>query len=350
MIEFPSELSKTHTVDQPRVNQTSTPAATTGPVTDNLALLFNEEVVANNRALNHRQLILPLASVQMLKQIYNQLGHPAKKTFAMARLQIKQQLEVRGDVAKLLEVCEGDPTLTCVVLKNEEALGGTAAALARDARIMLEASFRGQIQAGLNTAAAFEEGCPNLQERMAVRMLYYESVVPHQSLPTMLQKLLDVYGVERFPEGLKVMQRALADDIAAKVSSSPNASLRTLLLGLQSCGQLSGVLAACQGLRQRLAVDHDAVVLLQRLLGFTGGGVGAAEILRFVDDLQSGSTAQQLLVLNALLPVVEQLPLALWPDSTVRNETLNCFRVVIGELDRIARSHARFPRELEARA
>ncbi|WP_339467382.1 hypothetical protein [Pseudomonas lurida] len=161
----------------------------------------------------------------------------------------------------------------------------------------------------------------------------------------MMQALLGVYGGERFADGLKVMRKALADDIAAKVSSMPTPLLRTLLLGLQSCGQLGGVLAGCHTLRQRLGVDHDAVALLQRLLGFAGSGITAAEILRFGADLLGGSNAQQLLALNALYPLVQQLPLALWLDGRVREETLRGFLAVMGELDRVTRSPARFPGE-----
>ncbi|PAM34968.1 SepL/TyeA/HrpJ family type III secretion system gatekeeper, partial [Acinetobacter baumannii] len=95
---------------------------------------------------------------------------------------------------------------------------------------------------GLNIAMALQAASDDPQERQAVRALYYASVVVRQSLASMMQSLLGVYGGEQFATGLKVMRRALADDIAACTSSVPTAQLRTLLQGLQSCGQLSGVL------------------------------------------------------------------------------------------------------------
>lgn len=200
-------------------------------------------------------------------------------------------------------------------------------------------------QAGLNIAVALQAASVDPQERQALRTLYYASVVTRQSLATMMHALLGVYGGDRFADGLKVMRKALADDIAAKVSSMPTPLLRTLLLGLQSCGQLSGVLAGCHALLQRLGIDHDAVGLLQRLLGFAGSGISTAEILRFGMILWA-SERQKLLSLNALYPLVQQLPLALWLDSRVREETLRGFLAVMGEMERIARGPARFPDEL----
>jgi type III secretion protein W len=54
---------------------------------------------------------------------------------------------------------------------------------------------------------------------------------------------------------------------------------------------------------------------------------------------------RQLVALNALYPLIQQLPLALWPDSRVREETLRAFVVVMDELDRIQRGPSRFAGE-----
>ncbi len=51
---------------------------------------------------------------------------------------------------------------------------------------------------------------------------------------------------------------------------------------------------------------------------------------------------QQVVLLNALFPLIRQLPLALWPDSRVRQSALDSFLAVMGELDRVERGPARF--------
>ena len=338
MVDFPSELQKIRNEDRPSVSHTSTPTAS--QVADDLALLFNEEVGASSRALNRRQLILPVAAVQLLNQLYDQWGHPAKKTLAMATLQFKQQLRMLVGVEKLLGLCEGDPALTFIVLKNVEAQSGTEATLARDAIIKLEARFRGEIQAGLNTAAALRAGCADLQERQALRMLYYTNVVSRQSLVKILQALLDVYGDERFSKGLKVMQKALADDIAAKVSSLPSAHLRTLLLGLQSCWQLGGVFALCQALIERLRIERVTSKLMQRLLGYTTTGIDSQEFQRLLEELDAGSQlSRTLIALNAIYSVFNKFPLALWFDNRTREELLHNLLVRAGELTKMEREY-----------
>jgi type III secretion protein W len=352
-VEFNPDVQTVQSVDQPAVSQTSTPVPVNG--VDELAHLFNLEVENNKQPLSKRNMNIRVHPIEHMAELYRQLGHPAKKTLAMISLLVREALRQRVDVGELLKHVEGDPARAFVALKYVAAQADTdsrpaEAALARDAIAKLEVRFKGQIQAGLNIAVALQAACVDPQERQALRTLYYASVVTRQSLATMMQALLGVYGGERFADGLKVMRKALADDIAASVSSLPTPLLRTLLLGLQSCGQLSAVLAGCHALLQRLGISHDAVALLQRLLAFAGSGIAAAEILRLAEELLGGSNTQQLLALNALYPLFQQLPLALWLDSRVREEALRNFLAVMGELDRVTRGPARFPGELGALA
>lgn len=352
-VESSPDVQTVQPLDLPAVIQTSTPAPVIG--VDELAHLFNLEVENNSQPLSQRKMSVRVPPIEHMAELYRQLGHPAKKTLAMIALLVRETLRRRADVGELLTLSEGDPARAFVVLKYVAAQADTEArpseaALARDAMAKLQVRFKGEIQAGLNIALALQAASVDPQERQALRTLYYASVVTRQSLSTMMQALLGVYGGDRFADGLNVMRKALADDIAAKVSSMPTPLLRSLLLGLQSCGQLSGVLAGCHALLQRLGINHDAVSLLQRMLSFAGTGITAAEILRIGDELAGGPNAQQLVSLNALYPLVQQLPLALWLDSRVREETLRGFLAVMGELDRIARGPARFPSELGAMA
>jgi type III secretion protein W len=347
-VESTPDVQTIQRLDSPVVGHPPAPVPAKG--VDELAHLFNQEVDANLRTLNQRNVGVRVPPTEQLAQLYDQLGHPAQATLAAISRRIRLQLLQHPSVDKLLDLADGDPARAFVVLKYVAAQADTEvrpseAGLARDAIARLEARFKGQIQAGLNIAAALQIVGVDPHERQALRALYYASVVTRQSLATMMQALLGIYGGERFAEGLKVMRKALADDIAARVSSMPTPLLRTLLLGLQGCGQLSAVLAGCQALIQRLSVEHDGVTLLQRLLGYAGSGIAAAEILRLGDDLGGGDIVRQLVALNALYPLIQQLPLALWPDSRVREETLRAFVVVMDELDRIQRGPSRFAGE-----
>ncbi|WP_411381266.1 type III secretion system gatekeeper subunit SctW [Pseudomonas sp. MPB26] len=347
-VESSPDVQKVTPSDQPAFIQTSKPAPVHGA--DELAHLFNLEVANNSQPLSQRKVSVRVPPIEQMAELYRQLGHPAKRTLAMMSLLTRETLRQRADVNELLALSEGDPARAFVVLKYVAAQADaearpSEAALARDAIARLEVRHKGEIQAGLNIAVVLQAASVDPQERQALRTLYYASVVTRQSLATMMQALLGVYGGERFADGLKVMRKALADDIASKVSSMPTPLLRSLLLGLQSCGQLSGVLTGCHALIQRLGIQHDAVSLLQRMLSFAGAGITAAEILRIGDELAGGPDARKLVSLNALYPLVQQLPLAIWLDGRVREETLRSFLGVMGELDRLTRSPARFPGE-----
>ncbi|HCT04073.1 MULTISPECIES: type III secretion system gatekeeper subunit SctW [unclassified Pseudomonas] len=348
-VESSNDVRTIQHLDLPVV---SPPATARTPVkgVDETTQLFNPEVEAHSRTLNQRALGVRVPPAEKLAQLYEQLGHPAQATLAATSRRIRLQLLQQPGVDRLLEMTGGDPARAFVVLKHVAARADaevrkSEAALARAAITKLEVRFKGEIQAGLNIAAALQAVGVDPKERQALRTLYYASVVTRQSLATMMQALLGMYGGARFGVGLKLMRKALADDIAAMVSSMPTPMLRTLLQGLQSCGQLSGVLAGCQALTQRLCIEHDAVALLQGLLGYAGSGIEAGEVLRLGDELGGGPLDRQLVSLNALYPLFQQLPLALWTDSRTRQETLQGFLVVMDELDRIHRGPTRFAGE-----
>ncbi|WP_047712532.1 TyeA family type III secretion system gatekeeper subunit [Pseudomonas lactis] len=337
-VESRNDVQTVQRPDQPVINTAAVPALAKG--VDELAHRFNQEVELNKLPLAHRQMGVRVPAAEKLAELYDQLGHPAQASMAAVSRRLRMHLLQSASVEKLLDIAGGDPARAFVVLKHlaneaDTEIRKSEAALARSAIAKLEARFKGQIQAGLNIAVALQAACADAEERQALRALYYASVVTRQSLATMMQALLGVYGGDRFQDGLTVMRKALADDIAALVSSMPTPMLRTLLVGLRSCGQLSAVLAGCVACKQRLCMEDEAVTLLQRLLGYAGSGITAGEILRLGDDLGGGPLARQLIALNALYPLIQQLPLALWPDNRGRQETLASFVVVMDELNRI---------------
>ena len=327
-VESSNDVQTIPRVDQPAVRD---PLAVASPTaTDELGRLFSQEVTAETRELAKRSVGLRVPPAKEIVQLYEQLGHPAKAALAVVARQIRQQLLKHPDVDELLRQTEGDPARTYV---------------ARDALAKLEVRYRGQIQAGLNIAQTLQDACGDPQERQALRTLYYASVVTRQSLAVMMQALLGVYGGEGLMKGLTLMRRALADDVAANLSSVDKSLLRRLLMGLSSCSQLSGVLSNCLALIHRLGVEHDPVGLLQRLLGYASTGIAVDEIMRLAGDVRGNQPLLELVVLNALYPLVQQLPQALWLDGRSRHEALHSFLLVMDELAKVERGPIRFAGE-----
>lgn len=346
-VEFNPEPHKIQPLDKPgpeKVAQAHAQAGVSG--IDELASMFSQEVALTSKALNQRAMGTQVSPIEQFAQLYDQLGHPAQVSLALITRQVRQYLQRGSSVEKLLDLTGGDPARTYVVLRQitaqaEAEIRKTEAALARDALAKLEIRHKREIQAGLNIAMALQASSDDPQERQAVRAMYYANVVVRQSLASMMQALLGMYGGEQFADGLNIMRRALADDVAAYASSVPTAKLRTLLLGLQSCGQLGGVLSSCHALVERLSVEQDAVILLQRLLGYAGNGIAPSEVQRLADELAGEVTAGQVASLNAVYPVLKSLPMALWRDTRGREEGLHNFLLVMDEITRLENGQAR---------
>ncbi|KAA6173050.1 YopN family type III secretion system gatekeeper subunit [Pseudomonas marginalis] len=311
------------------------------PVADDLSALFTQEVELNTRALGQRQLGLRTPPAEQLTQLYEQLGHPAQAKMATIARNVRVQLLLGAGVGKMMDITGNDPARAYVVLKHvalqSDAEGRTAeATLARSSLADLEAHYKPQIQAGLNTALALQAGSDDPHLRQAVRSMYYTSVVTTQSLATLMQSLLGLFGEGDFASGLKLIRRALADDIAAQTSSVDRGQLRTLLLGLNDCGRLSGVLSRCkeligQSLLLYPELHLDPVGLLQRLLGYAASGLTPHEVKHLARDLGGDEQAHQLSSLGAFFPELKALPLAWWSDARRREEALNSYKQVLFE-------------------
>lgn len=317
------------------------PSQVHAPVADDLSVLFTQEVELNTRALGHRQLGLRAPAAEQLTQLYEQLGHPAQTKMATIARNVRVQLLLGTSVGKLMDITGNDPARAYVVLKHVALQAGAEgraaeATLANSSLTDLESHYKPQIQAGLNTALALQAGSDDPTLRQAVRSMYYTNVVTSQSLATLMQSLLGLFGEGDLASGLKLIRRALADDIAAQSSSIDRGQLRTLLLGLNDCSRLSGVLSRCKELIGQSFLLYpelhmDPVGLLQRLLGYAASGLTSHEIKHLARDLGGDELAHQLRSLSTFLPELKALPLAWWSDARRRDEALNSYKQVLLE-------------------
>lgn len=320
---------------------------------EEVGMLFSQQVERTSKSLEQRQFsasrthlrVQQVQGIEQLELLYEQLGHPGQKSLVQLVLQARMQLAQQPTLDDLLASTGGDPARAHVVLQYAAAQADAEgrkqeADRARAYQAQLNEAFYEQIQAAHNIARVLCAATDDAGLRQAVRELYYASVVLRQSLASMMQGLLGMFGDADFSSGLDMMRKALADDVASPLSSIPAGKLRTLLLGLQTCGQLSSVLQQCRDLIYRLmpthpSLEHDAVTLLQRLLGYASSGIAPNEINRLGQELGGDDPTAQLVSLNVLYPVLQRLPQALWPDDKVREEALYFFVRIMNERTRI---------------
>lgn len=312
-------------------------------------MLFSQQVESRSKVLSQRNIrtvttdaqVQKIQSIRQLSELYEQLGHPGQVSLGQLARLVRQELLLNPSVETLVVLTGGDPARTHVVL-NYVTIQAQAEGRHRDASQSLDfqeqvnAQYAQQIQAGMNIAKALKTASGDPSLRQLMRNLYYASVVMRQSLVTMMQALLGLFGEEGVSTGLSMMSSALADDIAAQRPSQPTSKLRTLLLGLQSCSQLGGVLNSCRMFIQGLPtagpqVEQEAVSLLQRLLGYANTGIDINEVECLIWALGSQSPSSQLTSLNRIYPLVQRLPLAVWADQKSRQDALQVFLKLMDE-------------------
>ena len=331
----------------PGAVQAQTPQSSVQSAAEEVGMLFSQKVESSTKELSQRKLrtvdtqVQRIQGIQQLNELYEQLGHPAQVSLGRLARQVRQELMSSAGVEHVLALTGDDPARTSVVLQfvtaQAQAQGREReSVLAQDAQARLQNRFPQQIQAGLNIALALKTAAGDAALRQAIRRVYYSSVVLKQSLVSITQALLELYGEEGVNDGLRMMGRALADDLAAHRPSVSTIKLRTLLIGLQGCTQLSSILHSCRLFIDRMPsserrAELSAVSLLQRLLGYAGTGIDGDEVQSLSWALGGESLSSQLVSLNQVYPLIQRLPLVIWSDPASRQDALQSFLSLMGE-------------------
>ena len=313
---------------------------------EEVGMLFSQQVESSSKMQRGRNLrtdtpVLKVQGIQQLNELYEQLGHPGQVSLGQLTRQVRQELLSRPSVESLLALTGDDPVRTYVVLQHVTALAQAQgrvpdAVQAQAFQKQVRVRYLRQIQAGVNIARALKAANGDASLRQAVRTLYYSSVVMKQSLVSITQALLGLFGEEGIDTGLNMMGRALADDIAAYRPSVPTDKLRTLLLGLRDCGQLGSILHSCRQFIERSPArepegEHTGVALLQRLLEYASIDTDPGEIQDLSRESGEEGLSGQLVSLNQVFSLVQRLPLAVWGDPESRQATLQSLLALMGE-------------------
>lgn len=318
----------------------NTAAASANDMKEEVGLMFSERAESQKKAeqrrtqqqhLRHRQ---NLGKVQLHK-LYAMLdsGDQARRDAHLSQLRDALKRKPPADTDELLAQLDNDPARCDLLLRVME----------REAREQgddelchtinnhlqtLQTQHGERLRAGLNTAAAFAEFSAHPQQRQTLRNLYYDSIVHQQSAIAMVDMLLAHTEPQQFTSGLRTLQRALADDIAALASSISTGALRHIQIGLAEARQVRHTLEESQKLLNRMAGKMtlhavSAVDLTRRLLHLSQHGAWQQDLQQLGDEIVAHANTRQLsMFFNALLPLVRSLPLALWKVKDGRKTTL----------------------------
>lgn len=320
---------------------------------EEVSMTFAEQVERKSKALNQRKVAAPpgnralqhIERIDKLDELMRLLEHPQHALLETQNQKIQTLLQrsPSPELDDLLQAAGNDPVRCDVLLRHTRVQAHHVQndALAASAQQNLERlhSERGaEVSAGLNTANAIASFTTDPAQKQAMRQLYYQTIVHLQSGNAMLDALLNGFGSLHFHHGLRTLQRALADDIAARSASIPRRALQKILASLQDAGNISQTLAASKNLLKRLAgklpdVSFSPLELTRRLLNLSGNGAYLRDLQNLARDVAGQHPAHQVLFLSGLVPLVCQLPLGLWRDDKSKNRqiALNLLRTMIGD-------------------
>ncbi|MDI2591001.1 type III secretion system gatekeeper subunit SctW [Pseudomonas sp. N3-W] len=316
---------------------------------EEVALKFSESVERHSKSLDERHISEPgrgqrVERIEKLVELYRLLDHADQPSLEQQARRMQAQLQQQPSMEAALALGEHDPARTDILLQQALRLS-TAEGLeaevdtTRNLIDELRQLHGDKIRAGFNTASAIALFSQDPQQRAAMRQLYYKAIVGQQPLATLLEALLERFSEEQFARGLRTLQRALADDIAALSPSLPSGVLATMLRGLGSCGQLNNLLKTCLALLERMQQraprsNMTPLTMGKRVLRFCANGFFARDLTLLTEDTVGAESRLHPLFLNGFYPLLQNLPLVLWKDLKTRQNGLRLLHNMMDELAR----------------
>ncbi|AWO77470.1 TyeA family type III secretion system gatekeeper subunit [Serratia marcescens] len=357
----PSHLSDPVTVEEalPAANlaPTAPPRQTpTSPLEDSMeevSMTFAEQVERKSKSLNQRRVTAQpsqhaqqqIERIERLNELLQLLEHPQHARLETQNQQMQTLLlnNPTPNLAELLQTAGDDPARCDVLLRHtllhaQQVQDNALASNTLHSLEQLHQAKGAEVHAGLNTASAIAGFSTDPGQKQAMRQLYYRTIVHLQSGNAMLEAMLGQFGSTHITQGLRTLQRALADDIAARNSSIPKRALQTIRSSLQDAGNISQTLSASKQLLERLAgklpaVNLNALDLTRRLLNLSGNVTYLRDLQNLAQDTAGPQPHHQVLFLSGLVPLVYHLPQGLWRDDKTKNRqmALNLLRSIIGD-------------------
>ncbi|MGE7955644.1 type III secretion system gatekeeper subunit SctW [Pseudomonas sp. NPDC089530] len=317
---------------------------------EEVALKFSESVERHSKSLDERQISEStrgqqrVERIEKLAELYRLLDHSDQPSLEQQARRMQQVLQQQPSLQAALSLGDQDPARTDILLQQalRLAMNEGRESEAQSTRGLIDElrQVHGErIRAGFNTASAIALFSRDPEQRSAMRQLYYQAIVGQQPLASLLESLLERFGDEQLGRGLRTLQRALADDIAALAPSLPGGVLGSMLRGLGSCGQLNNLLKACQALLERLSQQQSRsgmtpLAMGKRVLRFCANGFFARDLTLLGEDTLGQAPHLLPWFFNGLYPLLQNLPLVLWKDLKTRQNGLRLLHNLMDELAR----------------
>ncbi|WP_051937038.1 type III secretion system gatekeeper subunit SctW [Erwinia sp. 9145] len=339
---------------RPRAVNTQSPAGIPLDSLEELGSLFSEKMEKKTKGLNRRQINTAhlrsnrksVERIESLIELYQMLDDQQQDRLETRLGEMRSALGKPGEQSadSLVEAAEGDPArcdlMLRMALREADRTGDHQLAAAASSGLdKLHEAFGGEVKAGLNTAKAIASFTTDPDEKQSIRNLYYKGIVRQQSAAAIFDSLLERFGHEQMVPGLRTLQRALSEDIAAFTPSLKSSSLRRIHLGLAESRHVGQLITQSTELLDRLrsrgkipVVAAGGIDMARRVLSFAANGMEVNDLKNIGNDYAGQHPAAQMIFFNGLLPLVNKLPLPLWKDIKWRGSALQKLSVAIDVL------------------
>lgn len=320
--------------------------------TDNMeeiSMKFSESAERNSKRLEGRS-IKPQTQLraEKLEALYLLLSGQDENLNEEAR-RILSMGQQKLSLDAFLSAAKGDPTKADILLQHathsartsgDKTLLDTLSSISQE----LNEAHGQDILAGINTAKALAMFSKDPLQLQNMRTLYYRNIVGQGSLAAIFDTLLSQFDEKHFAQGIHTLIRALTDDLSATFPSTSSPKLKALLKDLTASQQLSNILNTSRELLDRLSArnvtsEMSAPRLTRRLVEFTQSSLYPREVKSLSDDTVGPSPLEHVKFLNALYPLVKEMPLALWRDGESRRSALQLILRMMTEYTQYERQH-----------
>ncbi|SHO55657.1 type III secretion system gatekeeper subunit SctW [Vibrio quintilis] len=314
--------------------QTPVPVNDMSDAMEEISMKFSESVERNSKSLEDRR-VRPRQQLRIdkLEALYSLLTSQDDRQQDEKVRQLLMMGQKNLSLSRLMTHADDDPATADILLQHaihraKSSQDNPLLNQLRQTAHSLEQEYSQEIQAGINTAQALAKFSQDPQQRKNIRELYYRNVVGQASLPGIFDTLLSQFDERHFSQGIHTLIRAMTDDLSSQFTSMPPGQLKGLLKDLTACQQLSHILGRSRELLQKFAAkgipgDMSSARLTRRLIDLTQSSIYPREIKSLANDTVGQSPLHHTKLLNAVYPLVREMPLPLWKDVKSRQGALN---------------------------
>jgi type III secretion protein W len=271
------------------------------------------------------------------------MGTYSKRLDNSARALRQNLLGKQPSLEELLALMEEEPAMAMATLKtaakqaNSEGLPDEHAALSLwVSKLSVKQGGTGRTNLNALRPSSYSE--VNKRCRADLRQLYSETPVVMESVKGLIESLMSGQDQpEHFQLQLQQIRNTITHDFSAMAPRASQKQMRSVVRAANVVRHVAVLLQGCKKILKRMSSKNpqglmDPVNFLRSLLRLSAEGLQMKDTQSLTRFIGGEHLKHQLAFLNALRPMVQELPLVLWRDLDKRRLALNNLSALMTQL------------------